>query len=416
LKTDDSRGNKVVEMVTKLVTGVARALSFHYTIFLEDTIYMTILTRQERETLVLDLYNQGKTIREVAKEARMSFRDIGAILNKVVEEKTERLKEDNNGAEKSQQEEEQQQQLSLSTQAYKLFSKGKTPLEVTIELNLTESEATKFCREYWKLKQLHNLSMVYEEIKDDIASFLKLFKLAKAKGIGVRHVVDILAIANNDLPAVQKRFKRLRNEISMLQFQKSIDERSLYQLKNQIVSTTKLLNSLRMSCIRERREIEYLYNEKTRLKALVTGFKSNNEDYLNKIKQAAEEKVISVLTNGKLLLQFALASVIESLRSNSELYNFISYSTSVETASTTYGSNYPSLMLSGRQYQQQSFNDSYTALILEESEKLYNKLTTELTNRVIAAASAIRESSLSTLPANITRQKLTNKNDTYETE
>jgi hypothetical protein len=46
-------------------------------------------------------------------------------------------------------------------------------------------------------------------------------------------------------------------------------------------------------------------------------------------------------------------------------------------------------MLSGRKQQQQSFNDSYTALILEEAEKLYNKLTTELTNRFIGAAAAI---------------------------
>ena len=82
------------------------------------------------------------------------------------------------------------------------------------------------------------------------------------------------------------------------------------------------------------------------------------------------------------------------MRSNPELYNFISYSTSVETATTTYGSNYPSLMLSGGQQQQQSFNDSYTALILEEAEKLYNKLTTELTNWSIAATATIRESSL----------------------
>jgi hypothetical protein len=34
---------------------------------------------------------------------------------------------------------------------------------------------------------------------------------------------------------------------------------------------------------------------------------------------------------------------------------------------------------------QQSFNDSHTALILEEAEKLYNDLTTKLTDRVIAA-------------------------------
>jgi hypothetical protein len=131
-----------------------------------------LLGRQERERLVLDLYNQGKTIREIAKEARMSFRDIGVILNKVVQEKTERLKEYINGVEKSQQEEEQQ--LSLSIHAYKLFSEGKTPLEVAIELNLTESEVTKFCREYWKLKQLHNLNIVDEETKGDIDPFLTL--------------------------------------------------------------------------------------------------------------------------------------------------------------------------------------------------------------------------------------------------
>jgi hypothetical protein len=216
--------------------------------------------------------------------------------------------------------------------------------------------------------------------------------------MGIKQVVDILEIANNYLPALEERFKRLRNDVSTLQFRKRTDERNLYQSNNQIASTTKLLSSLCMSCGRKRREIRKLYNEKARLEAIVTGFKSNNEEY-NKIKQAAEETVKSVLTNSKLLLKFATLSVIESLRSNPELYNFISYSTLVETTSATYESNYLSLMSSGRQQQQQqSFYDSYTALILEESEKLYNKLTTELTNRVIAAAAATMESSLS-LPA-----------------
>jgi hypothetical protein len=99
--------------------------------------------------------------------------------------------------------EEEQQHSSLSTQVYKLFSDKKTPLEVSIALNLRESEATEFCREYWKLKQLHNLSMVYEEIKDEIASFLKLYKLAKAEGLGIQQVVDVLAMANNDLPTIE---------------------------------------------------------------------------------------------------------------------------------------------------------------------------------------------------------------------
>src|SRR5215216_2970294 len=156
----------------------------------------SIRTREEKERLVLDLYNQGKTIREIAKEVKMSFRDIGVILNKAVEEKAEELKEQH----------EEIQQLSVSSQAYKLFSEHKTPLEVAIALNLRESEATKFYKEYWKLKQLHNLNMVYEELRGDIEPFLKLYKLAKRKGIGIKQVVNLLEIANNDLSDIRCRY------------------------------------------------------------------------------------------------------------------------------------------------------------------------------------------------------------------
>ena len=252
----------MIAMVTKLVSNDNNNNSFKLRlcyIFLEDTKYMTILTRQERERLVIELYyNQGKTYREISKEARISPRDIRIILNKVIEEKSEGMKQqdDNND---SKENIEQQPHLSLSTQAYKLFSEGKTPLEVAIELNLGESAATKFYKEYWKLKHLHNLNMIYEETKGDIEPFLKLYKLAKRKGIGVKQVVNLLAIDNNDLPSVEQRFKNLRNDLSMLKFRKRTCERNLYQLKNQIASTTKLLTSFRISCKRERREIENIY-------------------------------------------------------------------------------------------------------------------------------------------------------------
>ena len=74
----------------------------------------------------------------------MSFRiDIGIILNKEGEEKkTEGMKEeeqDNIDSEKNQNQ-EHQQRLSLSAHAYKLFSEGKTPIQVAIALNLRESQ------------------------------------------------------------------------------------------------------------------------------------------------------------------------------------------------------------------------------------------------------------------------------------
>jgi hypothetical protein len=80
------------------------------------------------------------------------------------------------------------------------------------------------------------------------------------------------------------------------------------------------------------------------------------------------------------------------LSSNPELYNFVIHNNS-NNIPISYGSNYPSLMFSGKQ-QQRSFNDIYTALIVEEAEKLYDKIITELINRVITAAATISESSL----------------------
>jgi DNA-directed RNA polymerase specialized sigma subunit len=54
------------------------------------------INRQERKRVVLDLYyNQSKTIRDIAKEARMSFRDIGTILNKANEVQRKEQQQDN---------------------------------------------------------------------------------------------------------------------------------------------------------------------------------------------------------------------------------------------------------------------------------------------------------------------------------
>jgi hypothetical protein len=88
-----------------------------------------------------------------------------------------------------------------------------------------------------------------------------------------------------------------------------------------------------------------------------------------------------------------------------------------DTDRSSYGSNYPSSMSSGRQlHQQQSFNDIYSALILEEAEKLYNKLTTKLTNEIIAAASMKTSSLPSSLSSNNNSPRLNYENDTYQTE
>jgi hypothetical protein len=99
---------------------------------------MTILTRQERERLVLELCNQGKTYHEISKVARISPCDIGVILNKIIEVKQ---KEYNN---KIMLIRRRTKNNYLFHSSLQFFSDTKTPLEVAIALNLKESEATKF--------------------------------------------------------------------------------------------------------------------------------------------------------------------------------------------------------------------------------------------------------------------------------
>ena len=137
------------------------------------------LTREEKEDLVLDLYyNQGKTYGEIAKEARISLRDIGPILKK-------------SGSVQS---------LSDSSQAYLLFSEGKTPIQVAIKLGLKEPEVQEFYKQYWKLQQLYSLYQVHEHVKEDIWSFVELYRLMKAAGMDLKHVKKLLEVANNELP------------------------------------------------------------------------------------------------------------------------------------------------------------------------------------------------------------------------
>jgi transposase len=79
------------------------------------------MLNSEREKIVVDLYkNQNKSIREIAQEARMSFRDIGAILKKA--------EEANNGNAIDDGKDNNNNKHTKATQAYKLFSEGKKPV------------------------------------------------------------------------------------------------------------------------------------------------------------------------------------------------------------------------------------------------------------------------------------------------
>jgi hypothetical protein len=340
-----------------------------------------IATREEKERFVLDLYSQGKSTREIAEEARMSFRDIGAILNKAMEEK--------------ESEEEQTQQKCVSTQAYKLFSEGKTPIQVAIALNIREPEVARFYVEYWSLRQLYSLNKIYEEIKDDIGPFVNLYTLAKVARMDVQHVIRLLEIANNDLPLVGHKCERLKREADEIEANKQNSARILQELSDQIATMRKTLDQYELSCKEQRLESTKLQIQNVRVKALVDNFQNNNGEY-NKIRNTAEEKVISILSNSKMLLKLALLSLTESIRKDPDKFNafiFCDNKSSASTRQTRGYSQYYDTVIYGQQQQRYRSEDCIDVLI-EEAERPYNKLTKELVDEIITDYSFNISSSL----------------------
>jgi hypothetical protein len=127
-----------------------------------------ILSKKEREERVLDLYfNQNKNYRQIAKDMKMSVRDIGEIVNRAKEEK------------------ERQEHKALFVQAYELFSKGKKPLEVAIILNLGQAQVTAYYADYLKLVQLEDITQIYRELGSGVWDFVRLCKEAKAAKMGI---------------------------------------------------------------------------------------------------------------------------------------------------------------------------------------------------------------------------------------
>ena len=130
----------------------------------------------QREGRVLELYEQGKNTREIAKEIRKSLMDIGFILEKgqVNNGITATIIDDGNNSKNNNKPANEK-----ATQAYELFSQGKKPIEVAIQLNLSEKEAMRYYTEYWRLKGIYGLYHIYQESKGNLSYILKLMQNSK---------------------------------------------------------------------------------------------------------------------------------------------------------------------------------------------------------------------------------------------
>jgi hypothetical protein len=108
----------------------------------------TILNKFEKEKRVVQLHTEGKTIREIS-EVHMSFRDISKIIKAYDKKSSLESVIENDEIKKNQR----IKKLSTSTRAFKLFLKGKKPVEVAIDLDIRYPEVDKYWSQFLKLEK-----------------------------------------------------------------------------------------------------------------------------------------------------------------------------------------------------------------------------------------------------------------------
>ena len=168
----------------------------------------------------------------------MSFRDIGVIINKWKERERGQLDENDDIKSKSK-----------TTQAIKLFSEGKTTVDVVIALDLPADQVRAIYRQYWDLKHMYELCQIYDEAEYDLHKLLRLHKIVKGLGMEEQEIRNVLELAkNNQLEYLQWKVEYLRNDIDMLEVQKT-------KATNDILKLNRIIDEFQETLAQKRGEV-----------------------------------------------------------------------------------------------------------------------------------------------------------------
>ena len=137
------------------------------------------MNREERKEYVIQLYKRVKLSGKIAEHVHMSFRNIATIIN--------RLKSDVEGERGQVEDEDDIKSKSKTTQAIKLFSELKTPVEVAIALDLSADQVQAVYQEYWELEGMYGLTQIYEEAKHDLHDLLRLHRIVNVEVICINY-------------------------------------------------------------------------------------------------------------------------------------------------------------------------------------------------------------------------------------
>ena len=172
-----------------------------------------ILTRQEKEQLVIQLASEGKTTKKIAQIAHVSLLDIGKIIRRFTGEESD-------VENKSQ---------SITSRAFQMFEENKSRIDVAIALNLESHEVISLFHVYLQLRNLDRLVTAHQYLGHDLPIFLDLFDKMREEGIVTQPAIARLAQSAVKLARLEEECLDVCDQIGKLNDKKSEIEKGIQQ-------------------------------------------------------------------------------------------------------------------------------------------------------------------------------------------
>ena len=257
------------------------------------------LTSEDRENMVIALYRQGKTRREIAKIARMSFTDIKKIIDGEFGPKEEKKKGKNT-------------ELSPYSQALKLFLSGAKPVTVSIKLSMSYEQVWKIYIQFLKLNRMYRLRQIYEELGDNnIKPFLTMYDKMQENNFTTKQIAEAVKFVDS-LPQLQERYNALNKQTATLESKRRKQAVSVTMMKIQAEGAKRELDYYRYECDKKKNEILQLNQEANTRKNFIQN--SDNEQGYIRIREAARQQIESLLQNNRQLLTNAVSATVQAIQ------------------------------------------------------------------------------------------------------
>jgi SMC interacting uncharacterized protein involved in chromosome segregation len=121
--------------------------------------------------------------------------------------------------------------------------------------------------EYCRLKRLDKLICIYKATNGKLGPFSKLYKqLVKKKGMNIEQVVNVVDIAANKLPHMERLYIQARDETQNMQLTRQHLLNYMKALEYKISLLDKTALSCEQECKRKEQQVQELTAKKDKLK------------------------------------------------------------------------------------------------------------------------------------------------------